>query len=182
MYLDGVAGTAADAAGINSVVVLALVLVGEACDESPVPGGIEADGPGPVAGLDRNGVDFELDTGIFEVTDICVQIVGEVGSGSYWSVVEEVLGEALVEVDATEDPVAEEAVVDTCVPGDGGLPLEVGVVTLCRDRLDKSCAERIHTGVGVIYVGSEGRVVTAAEILLAGLTVRKAYLQCGNGI
>ena len=182
MNLDGVAGTAGDAAGLDSVVVGALVIGGKFGYDGLVPGHIGTYLPVPVPGLDSYCIDLELDTGVLKVTDVGVEVVGEVCTCSYRSPVEEVLGEALVEVDGTVDAVIEEAIVKTYVPGRGGLPLQVGVVAGRSDRLDYLVAENVLAGISVIDIGGQGRIVTCIEVLLTGLTVAQTELECGHCI
>ena len=177
MDLDRVAGTAGYAAGSDSEVVGALVIGGKSGDLGLIEGRVEAKGPAPVPCLDRNGVELELDSLVGKVTDVGVQVVGQVGSGGHRGAVQEILGVALVEIHATEDPVAEEAVVKTDVVGRGGLPLEVGVVAKRRDRCDHLVAEVEHRLVRVVLVGRQCRVVTGLEILLARLSPAEPELQ-----
>ena len=160
MDLDRVAGTAGDASGSDSEVVGAFVIGGKPGDLGLIEGRVEAKGPAPVPCLDRNGVELELESLVGKVTDVGVQVVGQVGAGGHRSAVQEILGVALVEIHATEDPVAEEAVVKTDVVGRGGLPLEVGVVAKRRDRSDHLVAEVVHRLVRVVLVGRQRRVVS----------------------
>ena len=177
MDLDRVAGTAGYAAGSDSEVVGALVIGGKSGDLGLIEGRVEAKGPAPVPCLDRKGVELELDSLVGKVTDVGVQVVGQVGSGGHRGAVQEILGVALVEIHATEDPVAEEAVVKTDVVGRGGLPLEVGVVAKRRDRCDHLVAEVEHRLVRVVLVGRQCRIVTGLEILLARLSPAEPELQ-----
>ena len=178
--LDIVSGTSGDASGLDSVIILTLVVGGQLGDLGLVVGGVEAYGPAPVHGLDGNSVDLELYTLVGKVADIGVQIVGEVGSCCHGSVVEQVLGVSLVEVDRAGDAVVDESEVETYVVGRRGLPLKVGVVSERSDRHDDVVPEEVHRLVGVVLVGREGRVVSGLEVLLSGLSPAEPELERGE--
>ena len=81
--------------------------------------------------------------------------VGEVGACGHSGECEQVLGLALVEVEATVDAVVEETEVDTNVPCVCLLPLDVGVVAVGLEHIDECvvrailAAERLGYGVGI---------------------------------
>ena len=177
MHLNGRADGTRYSARVDAVVVLALVVGGKTRDLVAVPCGVEADVPVPVAVLYSHGVDLELDTDILQVADVGVEVVRKVGACGHGGPVEQVLRLAIVEVGATVDAAVEEAVVDTHVIGGRGLPFQIGVVARGRDRRDPVGAEGIVAAHRVEDVGSQRRIVTGVEVLLARLAPAQAQLQ-----
>ena len=101
-----------------------------------VIGEVTADFPGEVLGLHRDGVDGELDTRVAQATDVVNHILCEVRTCRHLGLgINQVGGLAVVPVDATVDAVVGEAIVETDVPGCGGLPLQVRVVGIGLQEL-----------------------------------------------
>ena len=169
--LDVVTSTTGNATCLNAVVISTLVISCKFGYDCLVPGNVCTDFPVPVPCLDRNCIDFEFDTSVLKVTDVCIKIVGKVGTCCNWSPVEKVLGVAFVELNGSVDAVFNEAIVNTNVVCRCGFPLQVSIVSVRSDWLNHGCAKIILAGVGVVCVGSKGRIVAGVEVLLSCLTI-----------
>ena len=120
---------------------------------------------------------LELDSLVDQGTDVGEEVVGQVGTGCYGSVVEQVGGLPVVNVQGTEQSVIQETVVETDVICGGGLPLQVGVVAVGSDGHDYLTVEHVVTADQVVLICRDG-LVYVTYVLLTGL----APAQTSDGV
>ena len=120
-----------------------------------IVGHVHADFPAQVLLLDGHYVQGHLDTLVLHVADVHQQVVSQVGTRSHGNLVQQVVGNALVNVDATIDTVSQEAEVQTHVIGRGLFPLDIGIVALSGDGNDDVVAEHVIRTALIGVVGSD---------------------------
>ena len=142
-----------------------------------VIGNVETNLPTQVLLLDGHYIEGTLDTLILQVTYVHQQIVGKVGTSSYRNLVQQVLGLALINIDATIDAVASETEVQTNVIGSCLLPLNLSSIALWSDWSDNGVTELIERTCLVGMIGRNRRIVTLVDVLLTGDTITQTKLQ-----
>ena len=146
-----------------------------------VIGHVHADFPAQVFLLDGHYVQGNFNTLVLHITNILQQIVGQVGQASHGNVVQQVVGDALVDVNATIDAVVPETEVETDVISCGLLPLDLSGVALRSDRNDDVVAKPVVRTTHVGVVGRNRRIVTLTDVLLTGDTIAQTELSQGRG-
>ena len=105
---------------------------------------VETNLPTQIFLLDGHYIDGTLDTLVLQVTYVHQQVVGEVSTSSYRNLIQQVLGLALVYIDATIDAVASETEVQTNVIGCCLLPLNLSSIALWSDWGDNCITELVE--------------------------------------
>ena len=178
--LDGVAHGTGDAARSDAL-VLGGVIGRQLRDHVLVVSHVETDLPEQVLLLERDVGQVQFDALVLQGADVGHQFVPEVGAGRNRGLVKQVRGLPVIHVQVRSQTVVPEAQVHTRVIGRGGLPLQVGVVALRRNRDDPAVAEVVHTGILTEDVGRQGRIVARIDFLLAGLAPGETQLQGAQG-
>ena len=179
--LDGVAHGTGDAARSDAL-VLGGVIGRQLRDHVLVVSHVETDLPEQVLLLERDVGQVQFDALVLQGADVGHQFVPEVGAGRNRGLVKQVRGLPVIHVQVRSQTVVPEAQVHTRVIGRGGLPLQVGVVALRRNRDDPAVAEVVHTGILTEDVGRQGRIVARIDFLLAGLAPGETQLGGGDRI
>ena len=153
MHLDIISGSAGDSSDGDAGLIAC-----RGCqfgDFVAIVGDVRADRKAHVRLADYDAVHICLETFVLKVSNVGIQVVRKIRHRSYWDVVEQVGGLAIIAIQGKSQPVIEEAEVYSSIVGSGGLPFEVGVVAQGCDRIDQSVPEIIVTSNQVAIIGSE---------------------------
>ena len=163
-------------------VVGVVVGIGQPGDFVVVPGGVEGEVPREVVGHDRLGVDAELHAVVLQRTDVLDEAGAEVGAHGNLHLVDEVLGLAVVSVEAAGDASVEEAEVESGVPRGGLLPLQVLVVGVGAQGVVTLVTEEVLRVLVADVISRQVREVLVHDRLLPGDTPAQTELQVGEGL
>ena len=157
-------------------VVGVVVGIGQPGDFVVVPGGVEGEVPREVVGHDGLGVDAELHAVVLQRTDVLDEAGAEVGAYGNLHLVDEVLGLAVVSVEASGDASVEEAEVESDVPGSSCFPFQIGHIGTGTVGMNVSVT---HAGFRTVLALSVNRqvIIIADTVLLSGHTIAGTELQ-----
>ena len=163
MGLDVTTCTCADTTSLYIVVVV--VASYELINLVLVVGEVVCQLPTEVGSLDRTNSSSKLETGVVQRTDVAGQLVAEVATCRDKYCVDQVLGLAVVPVEVEHQTVAQEAQVETGVPGSGLLPGKVGIDCIRTIGCTVGECDVIVCVVNVWSVGSDVGIVADTFLL-----------------
>ena len=173
--LHVIADTTADASCLDSCI--GRIVIGcQLGDTVVIVREVGPDGPVPVLSLKGDTAYLKLDTFVNQATDIGYQVVGQIGSRRDRNLVKQIRCFPIVKIQGTVESAVKESVINTHVVSGGGLPFQIGIVTVGLDGDDHLTVEHIHTSVGVVHIGGESRVVSRIEVLLSCLAPAQTEL------